>query len=391
MASGSTNPPATNGEQGNSAEKKKPQKMQNIWHTSCPYQSGDWDVSDYGLVPKSRVKLDIANLFHSPLPGIVLCPSEKDITKMHALIIGNYDTPYEGGFFHFYIRVGPNYPFSPPRVSSMTSYRFGDKVRFNPNLYCNGKVCLSILGTWSGPAWSAANNIGSLLLSIQSLLSGKALRNEPGYDNLKDNDPRVVKYDLFVRHETIRVAVLLVLSKRANSELPYQLVSCMAEQFLENYPEYLAKCDENAHHDGKSVATCLGGDFTPQFKQLKVKLAALYEELSKEYPEVIRKIKKRERESQSSSGSTPSSDSSSAQSLPSTSGKGAKAKKGAVTENKKLPKVCQKPTATGDAMMREYNFTMREDALDADDNKEFVINHEDSDAELSPYEEDEDE
>ena len=23
-------------------------------------------------------------------------------------------------------------------------------VRFNPNLYQNGKVCLSLLGTWSG-------------------------------------------------------------------------------------------------------------------------------------------------------------------------------------------------------------------------------------------------
>lgn len=27
----------------------------------------------------------------------------------------------------------------------------GGKVRFNPNLYNNGKVCLSLLGTWSGP------------------------------------------------------------------------------------------------------------------------------------------------------------------------------------------------------------------------------------------------
>jgi len=26
----------------------------------------------------------------------------------------------------------------------------GGSVRFNPNLYASGKVCLSILGTWSG-------------------------------------------------------------------------------------------------------------------------------------------------------------------------------------------------------------------------------------------------
>lgn len=23
----------------------------------------------------------------------------------------------------------------------------------NPNLYADGKVCLSLLGTWSGPGW----------------------------------------------------------------------------------------------------------------------------------------------------------------------------------------------------------------------------------------------
>lgn len=29
----------------------------------------------------------------------------------------------------------------------------GGRVRFNPNLYDCGKVCLSLLGTWSGPSW----------------------------------------------------------------------------------------------------------------------------------------------------------------------------------------------------------------------------------------------
>ena len=32
----------------------------------------------------------------------------------------------------------------------------GGKVRFNPNLYECGKVCLSLLGTWSGPSWNPA-------------------------------------------------------------------------------------------------------------------------------------------------------------------------------------------------------------------------------------------
>ena len=66
------------------------------------------------------------------------------VSQLHALITGPFDTPYEGGLFHFVIRFPPNYPLVPPRVAFMTTS--GGTVRFNPNLYRNGKVCLSILG-----------------------------------------------------------------------------------------------------------------------------------------------------------------------------------------------------------------------------------------------------
>ena len=66
------------------------------------------------------------------------------VSQLHALITGPFDTPYEGGLFHFMIRFPPNYPLVPPRVAFMTTG--GGTVRFNPNLYRNGKVCLSILG-----------------------------------------------------------------------------------------------------------------------------------------------------------------------------------------------------------------------------------------------------
>lgn len=59
-------------------------------------------------------------------------PNENDVTKMHALVMGPFETPYEGGFFHFYVRCPTNYPISPPMVRLMTTG--GGRVRFNPNL-----------------------------------------------------------------------------------------------------------------------------------------------------------------------------------------------------------------------------------------------------------------
>jgi ubiquitin-protein ligase len=47
-------------------------------------------------------------------------------------------------------------------------------ARFNPNLYDDGFICLSILGTWDGnpeESWDEARtNILQILISIQSLV-----------------------------------------------------------------------------------------------------------------------------------------------------------------------------------------------------------------------------
>lgn len=74
---------------------------------------------------------------------IMKCSSPLSV-QLHALLTGPFDTPYEGGFFYFLIRCPPDYPIRAPRVRLMTTGN--GTVRFNPNLYKNGKVCLSILG-----------------------------------------------------------------------------------------------------------------------------------------------------------------------------------------------------------------------------------------------------
>ena len=87
---------------------------------------------------------DIKLLFDDPLPGILIVPEENNYCLIRCVVIGPENTPYEGGLFEFVVRFGPSYPMVPPRVKFLTTD--ASKVRFNPNLYANGKVCLSILG-----------------------------------------------------------------------------------------------------------------------------------------------------------------------------------------------------------------------------------------------------
>lgn len=83
---------------------------------------------------------------------------------------------------NYVLRFPPNYPFRPPRVRLMTTSN--GTVRFNPNLYKNGKVCLSILGTWQGPAWLPSQSLSSVLMSIQSLMNSNPYHNEPGHETV---------------------------------------------------------------------------------------------------------------------------------------------------------------------------------------------------------------
>ena len=46
-------------------------------------------------------------------------------------------------------------------------------VRLHPNLYTDGKVCLSLLGTWGGKGsemWTSDSTLLQLLVSIQGLI-----------------------------------------------------------------------------------------------------------------------------------------------------------------------------------------------------------------------------
>ncbi len=50
--------------------------------------------------------------------------------------------------------------------------------RLNPNLYEDGKVCVSLLGTWSGKGtekWSQDSNLLQILISIQGTTIMKTL------------------------------------------------------------------------------------------------------------------------------------------------------------------------------------------------------------------------
>ena len=181
----------------------------------------------YGVKVLPRIRRDLRQLTSEALDDIKVVPDENDFTTIHVVITGPKDTPYDGGFFYFTLECPPNYPEAPPKALIRTTD--GGRVRFNPNLYREGKVCLSILGTWSGPGWTSTLSLQSVLISIQSLMGENPLRNEPGYDNLDNDDPKLNAYNEIISHEVVRVAYIGMILNPPTG-MPDELHSWVLEQ-----------------------------------------------------------------------------------------------------------------------------------------------------------------
>lgn len=205
-------------------------------------QAAGWDPLNYLNEEPSpqcllRVNRDISDFNAKPPAGLFIAPEENDVTKVHALVIGPSGTPYEGGFFQFFMKFPADYPISPPKVRIMTTD--AGRVRFNPNLYSCGKVCLSILGTWVGPPWSPAQCMESVLISVQSLMSENPYYNEPGFT--KESVPGAAeRYSEYIRHETIRVAVCdqVEAALKESTDCPATFRKQIIKSFSESYDNY---------------------------------------------------------------------------------------------------------------------------------------------------------
>lgn len=147
--------------------------------------------------------------------GLFYCFEESNLQKGRALLLGHDQTPYEGLLGLFDFTFPTDYPFAPPQVEWKT---WDGKTRFHPQLYVGGKVCLSVLGTWSGPGWSSMMNLESILQILQSLFVENPLACEPGYEKGSLDDSNYRNYKDYVEHQVIQYMFQMILSWQRKRE-----------------------------------------------------------------------------------------------------------------------------------------------------------------------------
>lgn len=216
-----------------------------------------WDPTvadiDEILWPKTsrRIMIDIMECLRVDPQRIFVVPDSDNVLMAHVVIVGSAETPYEGGFFYFFIRFPNNYPMSPPKIKLMNTDQ--GKLSFNPHIHKSGMVCLNILGTEAKEDWSPLNTLSSVLLSIQAVMDNDTFHSCPVISTLKGWDEECPeKYAEFIRHETMRVAVVDFL-KEDNvdvKQMPEAMLETVKMSFKQNIPFYFKTIIRNMFMDG---------------------------------------------------------------------------------------------------------------------------------------------
>lgn len=209
-----------------------------------------------GKETMQRLLKDVRHIIKNPLTdqGIYYVHDDSDMMKGYAMIVGPSDTPYFGGFYFFEFTYPADYPHSPPKVKYCTN---GNNIRFNPNLYCCGKVCISLLNTWRGDQWTSCQTISTVLLTLCTLLCSDPLLNEPGVDK-KHRD--MENYTDIIEFSNINIAVCDIVTKKKGVYQPFfdNFYPFVKENFNNNYDkivEFAGKRLSEKFNEPKTLTT----------------------------------------------------------------------------------------------------------------------------------------
>lgn len=134
---------------------------------------------------KKRLVQDVKNMkkaINDDSITVVGAPTKEDFFKWDCVIEGPRDTIWDGGQFKLKLEFKESYPSEPPEVHFETPI-------YHPNVYDNGKICISILESKN---WSRMYGPKEILISIQSLLDDpncESPANKDAADNYKNNRP----------------------------------------------------------------------------------------------------------------------------------------------------------------------------------------------------------
>jgi ubiquitin-protein ligase len=234
-----------------------------------------------------RIQKDIKDIHDSTQDlkdnGVYVHVNDENMKEVYAMFVGREKTPYHHGFYFIKFTYPDDYPMSPPKAFYCTQgiLQGAGQIRFNPNLYTCGKVCLSMLNTWQGPGWVPTNTIMNVFMAIQALvLNETPLHNEPGYTGLSAHDPAIQAYNRLIEYANCNIAILEMMIRPPRGFEAFLPV--MEEYFVTHFQEIMTHI-ENLRTNSVSIKTSAYGaiNITPNYDQIIVRMNEYYARFNK--------------------------------------------------------------------------------------------------------------
>jgi len=200
---------------------------------------------------QKRLLKDVIDIMKNSLKdnGIYYQHNQENMLQGHALVIGPEGSLYNYGYYLFEFNFSKEYPFKPPKVVYLTNE---NDIRFHPNLYRNGKVCLSLLNTWRGEQWTSCQTIRTILLNLVTLFHNKPLLNEPG---IKEDYKYFKDYNRIIKFSNYKTAVLSVLKDKIYKKVSDKFKDIIIENYFKNKDKILEHLKTLKNSEKKEILT----------------------------------------------------------------------------------------------------------------------------------------
>ncbi|TIA62609.1 UBC-like protein [Aureobasidium pullulans] len=129
------------------------------------------------MMSSKRLQKELLKIQGQLAPGITLVSAENLKTWLMDIQVMDANPIYQGNIFRLKFEFSNNYPIEPPEVVFV---RHSDRpIPMHPHIYSNGIICLDLL---AAQGWSPVQNVESICLSIQSMLTGNSKNERPPGD-----------------------------------------------------------------------------------------------------------------------------------------------------------------------------------------------------------------
>jgi len=130
-------------------------------------------------IATKRLSKELSKVHGHLPPGITLVSADDFKEWLIDIQVLDANPLYKDQTYRLKFKFSNSYPIEPPEVTFLQQSNPPRPIPMHPHIYSNEIICLDLLGT---QGWSPVQNVESVCMSLQSMLTGNTKNERPEGD-----------------------------------------------------------------------------------------------------------------------------------------------------------------------------------------------------------------